>query len=247
MNKALCILCRSYNETWINFLKSFKNYYIFMVIDDNTTIYPKQIDNVFIIQVSNEDCMKSNYYNSSTVSNMKHIVAWDRALYYFNTRIDPFYKFHHVWFLEDDVFLMNEDVLLKIDEKYPQSDLLTAFHDVNETGDISTGWNHWVNVNNQIKTPWAHSLVSASRLSYVVLSHVHQFVKDRPLLFIEALFSTLAHQDQRIIDHPDELKDTITYDKIWDRDDLDVTKIYHPFKNMEDHEYIRNKYLINQT
>lgn len=242
MIKAICILCRSYNETWIEFLKSFTHYDIYMVIDDNTTIYPKQINNVFIIQVTDEECMKSNYYNSSTVSNLKHIVAWDRALYYFNTQVDPFYAYEHIWFLEDDVFLMNEDVLLKIDEKYPDSDLLSAFHDVNETGDIYNGWNHWVNVINQIKTPWAHSLVSASRLSFVILSLVHKFVRERPLLFIEALFSTLAHQGNRFIDHPDELKDTITYDKKWDRDEIDITKIYHPFKKMEDHEYIRNKY-----
>ena len=242
MKKAICILCRYYNETWIQFLKSFTQYNIYMVIDDNTTIYPKQINNVFIIQVPDEVCLKSNYYYSSVASNLKPIVAWDRALYYFNTHVDPFYAYDHIWFLEDDVFLMNEDVLLKIDEKYPQSDLLSAFHDVNETGDVNKGWNHWINVIHRIGTPWAHSLVSASRLSFIMMLHIQNYVKDRPLLFIEALFSTLAEQNHRFIDHPDELKDTITYDKKWDRDEIDVSKMYHPFKKMEDHEYIRNKY-----
>jgi hypothetical protein len=218
-----------------------------MVIDDNTIIYPKQIDNVFIIQVTDEECRNANYYNSSVASNLKPIVAWDRALYYFNTQVDSFYTYKNVWFLEDDVFLMSEDVLIKIDEKYPESDLLTAFHDVNESGDAQIGWEHWVNVIHHIEPPWAHSLISASRLSFVILALVHRYVKDRPLMFIEALFSTIAHHrnsipDQQLIHHPDELKDTITYDKKWDRDQVDITKLYHPFKKMEDHEYIRNKH-----
>ena len=85
MRKAVCILCRNYNETWITFLKSFKNYDVYMVIDDNTIIYPKKINNVFIIQIPDEECMKSHYYNSSVASNLKPIVSWDRALYYFST------------------------------------------------------------------------------------------------------------------------------------------------------------------
>ena len=365
MRKAVCILCRNYNETWITFLKSFKNYDVYMVIDDNTIIYPKKINNVFIIQIPDEECMKSHYYNSSVASNLKPIVSWDRALYYFSTmgirqtlsshsstpefqrnvtpngstflqsgveddnealnsdekrvcrqsgveddietinsdekrvcrqsgveddietlnsdekkvcrqsgveddnetlnsdeiltshssspeltRITTSFQdfiilqkrvYENIWFLEDDVFIMNEDVLLKIDEKYPTSHLLSAFHEINEKGDVYHGWNHWVNVIHRIGTPWAHSLISASRLSNVLLYHINDYVKDRPLLFIESLFNTLALHKQLQVDNPDEMKETITYDKKWDREQIDISKIYHPFKKMEDHEYIRKK------
>jgi len=61
-------------------------------------------------------------------------------------------------------------------------------------------------------------------------------------MFIEALFNTLALHYNYTVDNPDELKDTITYDKKWDKDDIDITKIYHPFKNIDDHIYMRNKY-----
>jgi hypothetical protein len=58
-------------------------------------------------------------------------------------------------------------------------------------------------------------------------------------MFIEALFNTLALHHGYAVDNPEELKDTIAYDTKWNRDEVDITKIYHPFKKMEDHVYIR--------
>jgi hypothetical protein len=240
MNKiALCVLTRNYNIKWIDFLSNFKNHDVFLVIDDNSKIYDEIIENVNIVQVPDEVCISTNYYKSSCWSNLKDIVSWDRALYYFN-RVKTDYQ--HVWFLEDDVFIMSEKVIDKINEKYTDSDLLCAFHEINQNGDIHHGWNHWVNVIHRIGTPWAHSLISASRLSRRLLEKVDNYVSDRHLMFIEALFNTLSLHYNFKVDNPDELKDTITYDKKWNRDDIDELKVYHPFKNIEDHLYIRNKY-----
>ena len=236
---AICVLTRYYNQTWMDFLKTFKQYELYMVIDDNMIIYDDVIDNVNIIQIPDNICLRSNYYKSSCWSNLKDIVAWDRALFYFN-RVNT--KYDHVWFMEDDVFIMGEYILRSVDEKHPDSDLLCAFHEINETGDVNHGWNHWVNVIHRIGTPWAHSLVSCARLSNRLLKQIDKYVGDRHLMFIEALFNTLALHNGYIVDNPCEIKDTITYDTKWDRDELDATKIYHPFKKMEDHIYIREKH-----
>ena len=236
---ALCILTRFFNKDWIDFLKTFKHHDVFLVIDDNTVSYDSTIvDGVTLVQVSDEDCIKNNYYKSSCWSNLKDIVAWDRALYYFN-RVNTQYS--HVWFLEDDVFIMSEKVITNIDEKYPESDLLTAFHEINENGDVHNGWNHWVNVIHRIGTPWAHSLVAASRLSRRLLKEVDLYLRDRHLMFIEALFNTLALHRGFKVDNPIEMS-SITYDTKWDKDYIDIAKIYHPMKIRLDHDYIRKRY-----
>ncbi len=237
---ALCILTRYFNQYWIDFLNQFSSHDVYLVIDDNETKYPYKIGNVNIVQISDEECLKSNYYKSSSWSNLKDIVSWDRALYYFN-RINP--KYEHIWFMEDDVFFASEKVIEEINRKYSTSDLLCAFNEINPTGDIHHGWNHWVNVIHRIGTPWAHSLISACRLSKRLLKEVDNYVSDRHLMFIEALFNTLAVHRGFIIDNPVEMSETISYDKKWDRDFIDLAKIYHPFKKIDDHQYIRERYL----
>jgi hypothetical protein len=236
---AICILSRNFNETWMDFLKTFTHYDLYMVVDDNTTLYDTTIGNVTIIQVPDNVCTENNYYKSSCWSNLKDIVAWDRALYYFN-RVNTNYD--HIWFMEDDVFIAGEHILRSVDEKYPTSDLLCAFHEINETGNVRQGWNHWVNVIHRIGTPWAHSMISCARLSNRLLKRVDDYVSDRHLMFIEALFNTLALHHGYAVDNPEELKDTIAYDTKWNRDEVDITKIYHPFKKMEDHVYIRDRH-----
>lgn len=241
-NNALCILTRFYNDEWVLFLKNFSNNYdIYMVIDDNTIIYsnpnPNPNPNIQIIQITDNECRQNNYYNSSVASNLKDIIAWDKALYYFNRLNNK--KYDNIWFLEDDVFIWREEILIKMDTTYPTSDLLTSFHEINETGDIYNGWNHWVNVIHRIGTPWGHSLICCSRLSSRLLKQIDNYIIDRPLLFIEALFNTLAIHHNYIIDIPQELS-CITYDVKWNETTIiDKNKIYHPLKQMNLHRQIR--------
>jgi hypothetical protein len=237
---AICVLTRYYSQYWVDVLNTFTNYDCYLVIDDNTNIYDEstQTGNVRIIQVPDEVCYQSNYYKSSTWSNLKDIVAWDRALYYFN-RVNTDYE--NIWFTEDDVFFHSHTIFKTIDDKYPSSDLLCAFHEINPTGDIHAGWNHWINVIHRIGTPWAHSLIAVSRLSRRLLQRVDDYLSDRHLMFIEALFNTLCLHHNYVVDNPTEMTTTIHYDTKWDIDNIDFTKLYHPIKKIEDHIYIRNK------
>jgi hypothetical protein len=235
---AVCVLSRYYNQNWINFLKTFSNYDVYFVVDDNTVFFKSTIPNITIVQIDDDVCRNSNYYKSSTWSNLKDIVSWDRALYYFN-RIKTDYE--HVWFLEEDVFFQSENILTKMDNDFPDTDLLCAFNEINETGDVRAGWNHWVNVIHRIGTPWAHSLVCICRLSRRLLGKIDGYLTDRHFLFIEALFNTLAVQNNYSIEHPYEIRTTVTYDRKWNHDEIEVDKIYHPMKKVEDHVILRNR------
>jgi hypothetical protein len=235
---AVCVLSRYYNQNWINFLKTFSNYDIYFVVDDNDVIFKSTIHNITVIQVNDDICRSNNYYKSSSWSNLKEIVSWDRALYFFNC-IKTDYEY--VWFLEEDVFLHNENLLIKIDNEYPETDLLCSFNEINDTGDVRAGWNHWVNVIHRIGTPWAHSLICICRMSRRLLDKIHGYRRDRHLLFIEALFNTLAVHNNYSIEHPIEITETITYDRKWDYDEIEADKIYHPIKKVEDHHFLRTK------
>ena len=193
-----------------------------------------------IVQVSDELCIQSKYYKSSSCTNLKDIVAWDKALYFF-TRYKTDYEF--IWFLEDDVLFYDLNTIQNIDAKYPFSDILSSFHEINESGNIYNGWNHWCNVVNRITTPWAHSLISASRLYRRLMEKVDEYVRNNnSLMFIEALFSTLALHNNYLVDNPEELASSITYDKKWDIEEMtDINKIYHPLKKIESHKMYRKK------
>ena len=238
---ALCLLTRFYNSIWAHFLETFSEKYdIYMVIDDNVVMHDDmQTHNIHIVQIDDHECRAHHYYGSSVASNLKDIVAWDKALYYFNRR-HPFVEpYEYVWFLEDDVFLWGEELLHQMDARYPASDLLTPFHEVNPRGDVGYGWNHWGNVIHRIGTPWAHSLVCACRLSHRLLQRIDEYVCDRPLLFIEALYNTLALHHGYGVDTPPELE-CITYDGQWDESNIvNRNRLYHPVKNMDLHVRLR--------
>ena len=241
----LCILSRKTNNIWVDFLKQIKYYNVYYVIDDENELSSRRTSSPFIIQINEEKCRSFNYYNSSIASNLKSVISWDKALYYFNSYLhiqDETEKksfplsADYIWFLEDDVFIRNEEILLQIDKEAGDADLICAFDEVNETGDITQEWNHWVNVIHKIGTPWAHSLISCCRLSKRLLQKVDEYVKDRPLMFIEALFSTLSHHHNYKIYNPEKMK-TITYNNEWKIDDIlkNPNYIYHPVKNMNIH------------
>jgi hypothetical protein len=240
---AICLLTRYYSSEWDTFLSEFTNTYdIYMVVDDNSEISretdKEKKEKIKIIQIEEQECIQNNYYKSSCWTNLKDVISWDKALYYFN-RICP-KKYDNIWFIEDDVFLKNEQMLVDIDNKYTHSDLLCAFNEINETGNTRQGWNHWINVVHRIGTPWAHSLICICRLSRRLLDRVNDYVSDRHLLFIEALFNTLSLHYGYKIDHPPEISEgSIHFNKKWEMGELEEDKIYHPIKQVYLHSYIR--------
>jgi hypothetical protein len=137
---------------------------------------------------------------------------------------------------------MSEKTLVNIDKQYPQSDLLTSFHEINPTGDIYAGWDHWINVIDRIGTPWAHSLVCACRLSRRLMERVDNFLNDRHLMIIESLFNTLAIHYNYTVSNPVEMATTIKYNVPCEYATINTDYIYHPIKKIEHQIFIRNKY-----
>ena len=239
---ALCLLTKIPNQIWLNFLETFSNYDIYVVIDDNSTDYVKKYGglykNIKIIQIENEICKDNGYTNCNSAVGFPDIIAWDKALYLF-CELET--RYCQVWFIEDDVFLDNEDVLIRIDRHCQHScaDLLTSFHELNLDGNIWSGWNHWVNVVDRIAPPWAHSMVCACRISKSLLEKIREYKQSRGhLFFIEAMFNTIADQSGLNIQNPGELT-TIHWNTTWNIHAIDKRFLYHPIKCIDDHLYIR--------
>jgi hypothetical protein len=240
---AIVLITRSPDNVWLNFLNNFSHYDIYVSIDntdkDFTKLYDKVKSKITFIQISDEYCKSFGYKNAliPTGSIPNKPTAWDKALFYFSL-IRPNYK--HVWFIEDDVFFLKESVIKNIDDNYEESDLLTPFNDINDSGTMS-GWENWYTIAGKMNTPWCRSMVCACRLSNRLLGLVKKYVDDKhTLVYHEAFFNTLAYQNNYKIDNPQQLS-TVHYNTRWDENNLNLDYFYHPIKNIQIHNSLRHK------
>jgi hypothetical protein len=246
MRNALCLLTKIPNITWLEFLNNFKDYDVFIIIDDNTNDYNKIYDNKYrninIIQIENTHCYKNGYTNCNSAVGFPDVISWDKALYLIG---EIKKEYEHIWLIEDDVFLYDENVLKNIDKKYEKLDLLSAFNHINHANVIDSWnqwWNHWVNIYDKIDLPWAHSMVCACRISRTLLNKIIEYKnKKGQLFFIEAMFNTISLHENLSIANPIELN-TIHWKTDWELNKLDMNKLYHPIKEFEDHKKIRNHF-----
>ena len=73
---------------------------IYICIDRNNHEIPDYDDEIKIIKINDEECVKNGFQN--THSEIRGATSRGKALYYFCSRdID----FNHIWFIEDDVFI----------------------------------------------------------------------------------------------------------------------------------------------
>lgn len=241
---ALALVSRNPNYIWLNFLNSFKNYDIYIFIDDNNEDFNEKYKNIYknlnIIQIDDNFCKNNGYYNCliKVYNISKDTLAWDKALFYFctlNTNYD------YLWIIEDDIFFMNETFIINIDQKYPNSDLLTKENRINYDGDLTT-WENWWAVKDNLKLPWCISMVCACRLSKRLLKKIKEYVNHHNrLTYHEAHFNTLAYQNNFLIDNPIEFQH-IGYLVDWNIcNGLDPNKFYHPVKNINEHLIVREK------
>ncbi len=180
--------------------------------------------------------------------------AWEKALFFFNV-IEP--GFDNVWFLEHDVFVPRADLITAIDIKYSGDDLLCARTDVVNYDGTLEGWSWWKFIPiDVLPLPWAASMVCAVRISRSLLGHLDDIIVENSdrvtkmgissevgegqekYLFIEYLFNTVAlHRGLRMA-APPELS-TITFSRSWQPSELDDEHLYHPMKNISEHDELR--------
>lgn len=232
---CICLICLKPDTRWIEFLSTFKDYDVYILVDDNSRDY-KVLDKptMKFIQINEKDCSKNGFTHFNYII-FKKITGWDKAVYYFSVLNT---KYEAVWFLEDDVFLYNEQTLLNVDVKYPRSDLLTARYIENTTGH-KNDW-HWSKITIHTPPPYYSAMVCACRLSRGLLEKIKEYAtKYKMCFFIEALFPTLCKQNNLIYDTPSELVN-IHYRKNYTVKDINTIGLYHPVKLMDEQMIFRN-------
>jgi len=233
---AVCLLCRVPHEEWISFLSTFKDYQVYIVVDDNTADYTAKyahFSSLHIIQIPNSECSTYGYLNMNFCMR-KSITAWEKAMYYF-TRKNRSHD--RIWFFEDDVFFHAEDTLRSIDRAYEDGDLLSNQYTENLTGDKSV-WN-WPHVDMRLPPPWHHAMCCAIRVTKRLLDTVLDYAeKHKTLFFLEAMFPTLCKQNSLIYHTPSELN-YIDYKINFTETDITTKGLYHPIKEINRHRLIR--------
>jgi hypothetical protein len=245
--KAIALITREPTETWLVFLSTFRGYDVYIILDNlecDLRTYSATYPTLQFIQIPNRECIDHGYIHSSYMPtsslHFNEIIAWDRALYYFD--IVNRNKYDHVWFFEDDVFFYGEETILAIDQKVVDADLVCR--DKNpEPGPGEWGW-FWPAITIGFPPPYFHSPICAVRMSKTLLSCIAEYVQvNKKLFFIEALFPSIAHLHGLKYQVCGEEMETLYWRRDWKMEEFGKTQLYHPVKNQEEHARIRSSLL----
>lgn len=239
MMNCISLMCRKPDIIWIDFLSKFKHYDIYIIIDDNSIDYKQQYinyTNINFIQINDDECEKNGFIHT-TLTLKKKITAWDKALYYF-TCLNTVYN--QIWFIEDDIFIYNEEILLNIDLKHDTYDLISKpFINIYTSGPKNF-W-HWAKVDINISPPYYAALMCCIRVSSSILSKIKEYATMyNTLCFHEALIPTLCMYYSLKCYTPDEITRNFEYRRDFTDSDINKTDIYHPIKDISKHTYYRS-------
>ena len=234
---AFCLLTKKPNIIWLDFLNTMINDYdVFICVDilDDYSELKKKYNNIKFIEISDDECIKSNYINSDFL--FKPIVATDRAFYYFN-HINN--NYNYIWYCEDNVYFYNVNIIKNLDMKYPNADIISSSITINNNGDLST-WAHWHIINNTLPLPWCKALLCLVRISKNLMKKMDEYIiKYKKNNYKEYLFHTLAIHNNMIIETPIEMS-KIYYRYDWKNECINKYNIYHPIKNLQNHLKLRS-------
>lgn len=209
------------------------DYKIRYVIDDDTK--DNSEDNR-IIQMSEKSARDEGFWGS-VLYFPSRASSRDKALYYFCRR---FHDFDFLWLIEDDVFIPRSDTLYRIDQQYPDIDLLTSpvGFEISAMLPEPVHW-HWHHVKNQkmdFPLPWSKTMICAIRVSNKYMQMLDQYVSLKKRLFLdEALFPTLALHNNLTVSTPQEFQH-VTYNKYINFESIsNVSNLYHPVKDLAVH------------
>jgi hypothetical protein len=237
-SQCIALIVRCPTICWLDFLRDFIQYDVYVIIDDETKnyndIYAKDYPNIKFIQVSSVDCLNSGFVDTNFAIN-KLISGWDKALYYFaltNTSYDK------VWFIEDDVFFYKEITIVNIDKKYKDADLLSK--EVIENNEQNNKEWYWECININHSPPYYHGMMCAVRMSRRLLSCIKEYAtNNKSLYFLEALFPTICSKHGLKGRSIEELKN-IYYRHTFEFNNLNKDELFHPVKVIEDHVTFRS-------
>jgi hypothetical protein len=187
MSSALCLLTSTPNKFWLEFLETFREYTITIIIDDMTKDYSDLkscYPSINFIQITDKICLENGFKNSAVPPANNSISLWDRALYYYSYLCE---NYESVWFINDAAFFYDENTLLNLDSIYGPVDLLSQSYIIDDK------WMHWPNIKITLPKPHRLSLMYVCRLSKQIIEHVKKYAKQHDtLFFIEAMIPTLC-------------------------------------------------------
>jgi len=206
------------------------------------------------IQLSEQQCINNGFQNVNYIGVKKVVSGWDKALLLFSVIIPL--KYDHVWFIEDDVFFLKEQVLKNLDTKYQNQDLVANcdFDKTKVTKNDNNSSNDWLwsNIDIQIEKPYYAGMMCIVRMSRLLLQTIRWYAATyKSLFFLEALFPTITGHFSLSYANPSELE-TVTYrDLFFDEStdtfygDLDRvgTHVFHPMKDLNKHKELRKRFL----
>lgn len=263
-DNCICLISRKPNPTWLDFLGKFKAHDVFVVVDDNdidyAQVYRDKYPSTNFVQLDNSECERLGFANMNYLIK-KRVTGWEKAVYYFS-KLNRNYQ--NTWFLEDDVFIYDEETLQRIDAQYEGYGILAQSCTERQQ---SRSWNHWTNTQinfvplyestapgNRTRRvlrylsrlsayvqspPHFKSMVCAIRISNTLLGHIADYAdKNKTLFFLEALFPTVAMQYSLPYGTPRELQ-TILFRHDWTGQNVNKTQLFHPVKDVELHQVFR--------
>jgi hypothetical protein len=235
--KVLSIISKIPEKRWCEFLNKFKNYKVYIIVEDNDcdlTEYKTIYKNIVFMKIDDSKCATSGYKKG--VYSDKIINGWDKALYYFGVE-NTNYEF--LWLMEDDVFFYNEDTLVQIDNQYKTEDLLSnAYYPKTDTKRINS-WD-WNAVSIAYSEPHYSGSMNSVRASRKMVNCIYEYaVKNKQLFYFEALFPTVAIKNSLKYVTPAEFSNVDMVTK-YDRKDVNKKNIYHPESELSTHLYYRN-------
>ena len=255
--KAIALIVKEPLEIYLDFLSTFTEYDIYVIVDSLKKLdYKNKYTNINFIQFDEQICKNNGFQNVNFIGVNKQISGWDKALLFF-AMIIPL-KYEYVWFIEDDVFFLNENVLTNLDKKYPKQDLITNcdFNKTRVTTNKSTNddW-LWNQIDIKVEKPWFAGMMCITRMSTSLLQGIKWYASTyKTLFFLEALFPTITSHFKLSYVQPDELT-TITYRDTFFEDlnnlkEEDINRIethaFHPLKDLNQHKSLRTFYKNNK-
>jgi hypothetical protein len=175
---AIAVLTYRPHASQIEFYKKVSSfgYDVFFVVDDNQ-YHCDYVSGIEFLQFDDAECAAFGFKSFNppiTEKKNSKVSAWEKGLYYFCVRN----KSHSlVWFLEDDVLVLETRDIPEIDKLFPAADIVSAANNINRGGALGP-WHWWQFVPKLLlPTPWAGSMVCAVRLGRSALDAIDQFTQ----------------------------------------------------------------------
>lgn len=239
MKDAICVITLRPNTGLLQFYNKFTNYDVYIIIDDNdfdVSYYKLIFSNCNFVQIPNSLCQNAGFQNISLLTLRKNVTGWDKALYKMYQERNN-YRF--CWIVEEDVFIPHEKTLKRIDNNNTHIDLIS------NTVFSEGKYNEWVwrkiIPNIKLEKPYYCGMMCAVRFTKQMLEAINDYArKFTSMFFLEAFFPTIAkYYKLKIHEQPLNEMKTITHRSEFLDDDIKITNLYHPIKDLQRHHKLR--------